>query len=91
MTGPLVLHLAAVLRLVLVLTRTRAQEGVDSHPVARLAGLDLLAHHSHLADYPYNIAPACKRVKDDLVKRMSRLADKADSVVFKPMPAGSLP
>jgi len=67
-----VLCLAAVLRLVLVLARTRAQEGMDSHPVARLAGLDLLAHHSHLADYLYNIAPASEGVKGELVKRLSR-------------------
>ena len=70
------LHLAAVLRLVLVLARTRAQEGMDSHPVSRLAGLDLVAHHSCLADYLYNIAPASEAVKDELVKRMSRLANK---------------
>ena len=66
------LHLAAVLRLVLMLARTRAQEGMDSHPVARVAGLDLLAHHSHLSDYLYNIAPVSERVKGDLVKRLSR-------------------
>ena len=66
------LRLAAVLRLVLVLARTRAQEGMDSHPVARLAGLDLVTHHSHLVDYLYNIAPVGKGVNSDLVKRMSR-------------------
>ena len=82
--GPLVLYLAAVLRLVLVLARTRAQEGVDSHPVARLAGLALLTHHSHLADYPYNIAPAREGVKGNLVKRMSRLTDDLQPLRWLP-------
>ena len=45
MVGPLVLYLAAVLRLVLVLARTRAQKGTDGHPVARFAGFDLLTHY----------------------------------------------
>ena len=66
------LDLAAVLRLVPVLARTRAQKGMNSRPVARFSGLDLVAHHSHLSDYLYNIASVGEGVKGDLVKRLSR-------------------
>lgn len=73
------LHPAAILGLLLGVYAMRSGAGSEvrmhRQPATGLAGLGLLlAHVSLLATY--NIAPAGPKVKEEVVKKMSRRADE---------------
>jgi hypothetical protein len=83
----LVLHSAAVLGLLLGINAMRPSAGlkvrVNRQPTTGLAGLGLLLGHVPLLA-AYNIAPTTPRVKEEVVKKMSRRADEFQRPFSRP-------